>query len=105
MPFQKSVNTQPAAAVVGDFASANPRSSVLAGPGGLIAGPNGLIVGRFAWLSFSGVDANDAPAVANNNGAGVVAGFVHREQQALITTYLAESGLAIPAGFQVTLMS
>ena len=104
MGFQKSVNTQPAPAVAGDFASANPRASVLAGPGGLVAGPNGLIVGRFAWLSASVVDANDAPAIANNFGAGVPAGFVHREQQGLITTYLAESAMMIPSGFEVTVM-
>lgn len=104
MPFQKAVNTQPAPAVAGDFASANPRASVLAGPGGLVAGPSGLVVGRFAWLSASQVDANDAPAIANNFGAGIVSGFVHREQQGLITTYLSESGMLIPAGFQATLM-
>jgi hypothetical protein len=104
MGFQKSVNTQPAPAVAGDFASANPRASVLAGPGGLVAGPSGLIIGRFAWLSASQVDANDAPAVANNFGAGQISGFVHREQQGLITTYLSESGMLIPAGFQCTLM-
>lgn len=104
MGFQKSVNTQPAPAVAGDFASANPRASVLAGPGGLVAGPNGLTIGRFAWLSASVVDANDAPAIVNNTGAGIVSGFVHREQQGLITTYLSESGMLVPAGFQVTLM-
>lgn len=104
MPFQKAVNTQPAPAVEGDFASANPRASVLAGPGGLVAGPSGLLIGRFAWLSMSQVDSNDAPAVANNTGSGVISGFVHREQQGLITTYLTESGMLIPAGYQVTLM-
>jgi hypothetical protein len=104
MGFQKSVYTQPAPAVAGDFASANPRASVLAGPGGLVAGPNGLVVGRFAWLSYYTVDPNDAPATANNTGSGAIAGFVHRDQQALITTYLAESSMLIPAGFPVTLM-
>lgn len=104
MSFQKTVSTQPAPAVAGDFASANPRASVLAGPGGLVAGAAGLTIGRFAWLSMSSVDSNDAPAVANNNGSGIPAGFVHREQQGLITTYLSESGMVIPAGFQCTLM-
>jgi hypothetical protein len=104
MPFQKTVSVQPAPAVAGDFASANPRASVLAGPGGLIAGANGLTVGRFAWLTSAAVDANDAPAVANNTGSGTPAGFVHREQQGLITTYLTESGMVIPAGFPVTVM-
>src|SRR5216683_3602886 len=104
MPFQKSVGTQPAPAVAGDFASANPRSSALAGPGGFIAGPNGLVVGRFAWQSMAVVDSNDAPAQVNNTGSGIVTGFVHREQQALTTIYLAESSMLIPAGFACTLM-
>lgn len=102
MGFQTSVGVQPAPAVAGDFASANPRWNVLAGPGGLVAGASGLTVGRFAWLSSSGIDQDNAPTIANSFGAGPVAGFVARHQQALITTYLAESGIQIPAGFGVT---
>lgn len=105
MPFQKSVYTQPAAAVAGDFASSNPRASVLAGPGGIVAGAAGLLVGLFAWLSYTGVDGNDAPAIANNFGAGVPAGIVPRNQQGLNTVYLQESSMLIPAGLQVTLMN
>lgn len=102
--FQKSVSTQPAAAVAGDFASANPRASVLAGPGGLIAGPNGVTVGRFGWVSYAQLDVNGAGQIVNNTGAGIPTGFVHREQQALITTFLAESGMLIPSGYPMTLM-
>jgi hypothetical protein len=103
--FQTVVNTQPAPAVEGDFCNANPRFSVNAGPGGLVAGDNGVLVGRFAWLSNEEVDANDAPAIANNFGAGPVAGFVHRDQQGLITGYLQTSSMLVPAGFQMSLMS
>jgi len=103
--FQTVVNTQPAPAVAGDFCNKNPRFSVDAGPGGLIAGDHGVVVGRFAWLSNEVVDANDAPAIVNNFGAGPVAGFVHREQQGLITGYLQESSMLIPVGFQMSLMS
>ena len=39
-----------------------------------------------------------------NTGTGKPDGFIHREQQALISTYLAESGNLIPVGFPVTLM-
>lgn len=99
MPFQATVNTQPAPAVAGDFASTNPRASVLAGPGGLVAGAAGVTVGRFAW-----VDPGDGITV-NSFGLGAPSGFVHREQQALITAYLAESGMLIPAGFQMALMA
>jgi hypothetical protein len=103
MPFQTSVQTVPAPAVAGDFA-ANPRFSVDAGPGGLVAGPNGVTVGRFAWLSASSIDPNGAPTIANNFGSGPVGGFVHREQQGLITSFLADSGMVVPPGIMVTLM-
>lgn len=105
MPFQTFVGTQPSPAVAGDFASANPRSSVLAGPGGLVAGPSGVFVGRFAWLSYDRVDANDAPAEVNNTGLGTPDGFVHREQQGLITQFLAEASMLVPQGFAMTVMS
>lgn len=102
---QQSVTVQPAVGVVGDFASANPRFSQLAGPGAIVAGPNGLTIGKFAWLSYSQIDGDGAPAAANNNGSGPVAGFVGRAQQGLITTYLTPAGMTIPAGFQATLFS
>ena len=94
--FQTSVNVQPAIGVAGDFASANPRATVLAGPGALVAGAGGVTVGCFAWA---------ANGVVSSTGAGPVTGFVHREQQALITSYLQEASNAIPQGFPVTLHS
>lgn len=94
MTFQAQVNLQPAPAVEGDFASANPRATVLAGAGALVAGTNGLTVGNFAWV---------ASGVASNNGVGAPAGFVHREVNALITAFLAETSMVIPAGLPVTL--
>ena len=103
--FQTQVNTVPAVAVAGDFASTNPRYSVLAGPGGLVAGPNGLTIGRFAWWSLTAEDANGAPQIVNNSGAGPVTGIVHREQQGLITAYLSGSGMVQPLGFGATLYS
>ena len=96
MPFQSSVNLQQAAAVAGDFASANPRASVVAHEGGLVAGTGGVTVGNFAWATGNTV---------LNSGTGAPTGFVHREQgSALITTYLAETGNLIPAGFAMNLM-
>lgn len=99
MPFQTQVNVQPAPGLAGDFADENPRYTVDAGPGALVAGAQGLIIGRFAWWDT----ANQQ--LVNNTGTGQVTGFVAREFQALITTYLAEAGLTIPAGFPVTLFS
>jgi hypothetical protein len=102
--IQSQIYTQPAPAVAGDFASANPRYSTLAGPGGVVAGPSGLTIGAFAWLSGF-PDGDGAPAQASNSGSGNVAGFVGRNQQGLITTYLTSSGMVIPAGFQATIFS
>jgi hypothetical protein len=115
--FQSQVQVQPVPGYEGDFASTNPRFSVLAGPGAAIAGANGVTVGRFAWAasvfpggaigpgSADGQDANGFPAIVSNTGSGQVTGFVHREQQGLITTFLQEAGMLIQPGYGVTLMS
>ena len=96
--FQANVNLNNPLAVEGDFASANPRATVLAGESGLVAGPLGVTVGRFAWVLA------DGKTVTNyGEGSGAPTGFVHREQQALITGYLQRASNLIPAGFPVTL--
>lgn len=98
MGFQQSVNIQPAPAVAGDFASGNPRASVLAGAAALVAGVGGVTVGKFAWI------ASDLATVHSYGTApNAPDGFVHREQQALIVNYLAESSNNVPVGFPVTL--
>ena len=97
MPFQTSVKSDPAFAVEGDFASSNPRSAVVAPGGAFVAGAAGVTVGQFAWIQADGI-------TVLNTGTGKPNGFVHREQQALITAYLADSSNVIPAGFPVTLM-
>lgn len=97
MPFQTSVNLIQAPAMEGDFSSANRWASAQAQQGSFVAGGAGVTVGRFAWA-----DSNQNTVA--NTGTGVPTGFVHREQGApLITTYLAETGNLIPAGFIVTL--
>jgi hypothetical protein len=103
--FQTSVGGVPAPAVEGDFASINPRSGVLAGPGGLICGPDGVIVGRFAWADFTGVDWDGAPAIVRNNGSGPPTGWVHREQQGLIENYLTGAGMKVQPGREITLFN
>lgn len=96
--FQKTVNLYPAPAVEGDFASSNPRAAVLSPEGGFVAGANGATVARFAWVATDGV-------TVNNYGVAPKAptGFIHREQQALITAYLAEKSNVVPVGFPVVL--
>ncbi|WAX22783.1 hypothetical protein MAJJADAN_00021 [Pseudomonas phage Amjad_SA] len=96
--FQQTVQLQQAAAVAGDFASANPRASVVSHEGTLVAGVGGVIVGRFAWA--------DANGKVTNAGSGKPTGFVHRRQgAALITAYLDETSNVVPEGFEVTLMA
>lgn len=93
MPFQTTVNLQQAPAIEGDFASEGPRHAALAGEAAYVSDGTAMI-GRFAWLAANGT--------INSNGKGTLIGFIHREQQALLTTYLAESGMVIPAGLMVT---
>lgn len=101
--FQTQVGVLPAPAVKGDFASLNPRYSVLAGPGGLVSGEFGCTIARFCWARQTVLDADGAAAAVYNFGVGAPTGFLAREQQGLITTYLDESGMFIPEGFAVTL--
>lgn len=102
--FQTQVGANPAPAIAGDFASANPYYSVDAGPGGLVAGVNGVTIGRFAWANYSVTDNDGAAAAVANTGFGVPTGFVHRHQQGLITAFLAGASMLIAPGFQMALM-
>ncbi len=95
MPFQTQVYSTQAPAVEGDFASANPRHSVLSVEGGFVAGASGLVIGRFCWADTG------TNRILANTGTGAPTGFLHRDLQALITTYLAEAGMVIPAGFGI----
>jgi hypothetical protein len=97
MGFQSTIHNDPNPAVAGDFASANPQASVLAGPGTFVAGTGGCNVGVFGFA--------DANGLVTNAGSGAPTGFVHRDTQALITTWLAAASMNIPAGLPVTLMS
>ncbi len=99
--FQTTINLQPAPAVEGDFASANPYDSVLTGPGAFVAGPNGLTVGKFAWLDPTETLAANAPVTGSSVAPN---GFVHRGSNAAqIITYLAETSMVVPSGMGVTL--
>lgn len=118
--FQSQVNVTPAPGVEGDYCSFNyNRAGVLAGPGGLVSGPNGCVVGRFAWYSGP-VDADGTPTQVSTSFTGMstisaggtlpygtvvgmVAGFVPRRQQALITAFLSDASQTVPQGFPVTL--
>lgn len=95
MGFPRQINVVAAPAVVGDFCDSNPRSTVDSGAGAFVAGPNGLAVGLFAW-------ADPTNVMLNNYGPGAPTGFIHRDQQALITAFLGDDSMVIPAGYQAT---
>src|SRR5690242_1265212 len=92
MSFQTVINVTQGAAVAGDFASANPRHSTLSVPGGFVAGTNGLTVGLFAWADSS------TGTSLSNSGTGAPTCFVHRCDNAMITTYMGEVSMTIPPG-------
>lgn len=98
MPFPSQVNVVQAPAVAGDFADKNPRYTVDAGPGALVAGAAGVIAALFAW-------ADPYNLTVSNSGAGAPTGFVGRNQQQIITQFLADNTMAVPAGLPVTVYS
>lgn len=114
--IQTVVNGLPAPGIAGDFASDNPRSRVLAGPGGLVSGGavygtgygtvapatgGSAIVGRFGWLSPQAIDPDNAATIVNSfyspgggtvaaitgiNGAGAPDGFISRPDSPAVIT-------------------
>jgi hypothetical protein len=96
--FQTRMNNDLPVGVAGDFASANPHFSVVAGEGQFKAGADGVIVGLFAW-------ADDKGLVSNIKTPGSILGFVHRNNQAIIDQYGAEATMKVPKGREITLMS
>lgn len=98
-PYQTQVQYSQAPAVQGDFCNTNPRYFLNAGQFGCVSGPAGATIGRFCWASFDAIDADNAPVQINSFGSGLPSGLVPREQQADITTYLADSSLVINPGF------
>jgi len=108
--FPNQVNSVQAPAVAGDFASSNPRKTILAGEGGLISGTgvingvsvSGAVVGRFCWTTYQSIDNDNAPATLNTFGLGLPAGLVSRKQVGLITQYLATAVQYLQSGFQIS---
>ncbi len=97
--FQNQVYINPAVALPGDFASSNPMGYKLSSTGKMVAVAEGVTVGKFAALLADGtVDSILAAAPQASR-----IGFVHRENNAQITTFLAESGNTIQVGQPVSL--
>ena len=96
--FQTVVNINPAFAVAGDFASANPRVSVIAGQFAFVANPAAPpLVARWGWIDSTNT-------LVSNGGTGAPAGFIGRQgNQAYITVYLGAYTNQMLAGMPVTL--
>jgi len=97
--FQQQVYINSAQAVAGDFASSNPMVYKLSGNGKMVAAAAGVTVGKFAVLNSDGTVSSILAAAPQASRVG----FVHRENNAQITTYLAESGMTIQVGQPVAL--
>jgi hypothetical protein len=97
--FQNQVYINPAQAVPGDFASTNPTIFKLSGAGKCVADSSGVTVGRFAVLNATGT----VTSIPGSAPGATRLGFVHRENNAQIVTYLAESGNTIQPGQAVSL--
>lgn len=118
MGFQTQVNLQPGVGQAGDFASANLRTTVDAGPGGFVsaAAPRLVVVGNFAWgcqlpaggaaaeVTGGTVSAEGMQAFGNFYGdASCEIGFVHREAELPIITFLADNTSVYQAGLIISL--
>lgn len=108
MPFQTTVNANPAPGLEGGWASANVHTSMLVPGNGdpalstytaWVAGAAGLIVGRFGFANLTtGAVTNAAPAVAANL---MRVGFVHRYHPVVIVTHLGQTANALYQGQEV----
>lgn len=97
MTFQKTLNRDIPRGVAGDFASTNPRQSMLAGEGSLVAAET-ITVGQFAFADLA------TGKVYSESDSGLRIGFVHRNNQAVVTPGQAAS-MTIATGKEVTLFT
>lgn len=97
MSFQKTLNRDLPRGVAGDFASTNPRNSVLAAEGALVAaGP--ILVGQFAFVGLTTQDVHQIYS------AGMIPAFIHRNNQAVVAIGQ-QASMVIPSGKEVTAFS
>src|SRR6185503_18470584 len=118
--FQTLVNNQPGVGQEGDFADANLRAVVNAGPGGFIASATrSPIVGHFAWgdqnpADFAAAEVSGQTGIGTGGQAlgsyqgettteiGFVAG---RAVNTVITAFLADATLVLAPGMLATLFN
>ena len=96
--FQNQVYINPAVALPGDFASSNPMDFKVSSSGRLVADANGVTVGRFAVVNNGTTTTGTVTSVPSAAVNPELVVFVHREMNAQINTFLAESGNTIAQG-------
>lgn len=101
MSFQTQVYVNPAQGQPGDFASSNPMFYQMSSNGKMVADSAGVTVGRFAIINDDGT-VTSLPASAPDASR---IGFVHREANAQIITFLADHSYNIYPGLPVALFS
>lgn len=99
MSFQATIKIQPAPGEAGDYYGANPRAVVLGSPGQFVAPAGGMIVGRMCWADITSGLASQAYV------SGYQVGFLHRENNAVITAFLGESVSVVNVGLPLALFS
>ena len=97
--FQDKVNPQPAPGQAGDYYGVDPRTIAIGGPGEYLAPASGLIVGNFCWVNA------DTGAVSQSYVPGYQLAFLHRNESAAITLFLAPSTYLLNPGFPADLFT
>lgn len=97
MSFQQKLNRDLPRGVAGDFASTNPRNSILAGESSLRTFEN-IAVGGFAFADL------ETGLVYEDYNTGRVIGFVHRNNQAVVPLGQ-QASMLIPKGKEIALFS
>lgn len=97
MSFQQKLNREMPRGVAGDFASTNPRNSILAGESSLRTFEP-INVGGFAFADL------ETGLVYEDYNSGRVVGFVHRNNQAVVPLGQSAS-MKIPQGKEIALFS
>ena len=101
MSFQTQVYVNPAQGQPGDFASSNPMFYQMSSNGKMVADAAGVTVGHFAAINDDGT-VTSLPVSAPDPSR---IGFVHREANAQIVTFLADNSYTIYPGLPVSLFA
>lgn len=96
MSFQNKINLTPAQGWHGDFASTNPRVSLLGKDGSYQVGVSGIQAGSFVWVS-------ELDGTVSNTGSNSPTGFVGRELTGVTLPGSYDNTMVILPGTMVTI--